>query len=93
MLPFAYGRALDTRIFRAGPLMPALAGMAIKRKTGARGLRAIIEHLMLDVMYETPMRNDITRLVITRDMVEHGLHPLAGIEVIETETEEQKKSA
>ena len=69
----------------------ALASMAIKRKTGARGLRAIIEHLMLDVMYETPMRNDITRLVITRDMVEHGLHPLSGIEVIEAE--EQKKSA
>ncbi|MBT8045765.1 MAG: ATP-dependent protease ATP-binding subunit ClpX [Pontiella sp.] len=71
--------------------LSALAGMAIKRKTGARGLRAIIEHLMLDVMYETPMRNDIARCVITRDMVEHGLHPLSGIEVVEAE--EQKKSA
>ncbi len=71
--------------------LTALASMAIKRKTGARGLRAIIEHLMLDVMYETPMRNDIARCVITRDMVEHGLHPLAGIEVIAAE--EQQKSA
>ncbi|MBT8042769.1 MAG: ATP-dependent protease ATP-binding subunit ClpX [Kiritimatiellales bacterium] len=71
--------------------LSALAGMAIKRKTGARGLRAIIEHLMLDVMYETPMRNDIARCVITRDMVEHGLHPLSGMEVVEAE--EQKKSA
>jgi ATP-dependent Clp protease ATP-binding subunit ClpX len=69
----------------------ALASMAIKRKTGARGLRAIIEHLMLDVMYEIPMRDDVTHSVITRDMVEHGLHPLEGLKV--KETDEKKKSA
>jgi ATP-dependent Clp protease ATP-binding subunit ClpX len=69
--------------------LKALANMAIKRKTGARGLRAIIEHLMLDVMYEIPMRNDVTHSVITRDMVEHGLHPLEGLKIVETE----KKSA
>jgi ATP-dependent Clp protease ATP-binding subunit ClpX len=56
--------------------LEALAGMAIRRKTGARGLRAIIEHLMLDVMYEIPMRDDVSHCTITRDMVEHGLHPL-----------------
>ena len=67
----------------------ALARMANKRKTGARGLRAIIEHLMLDVMYEIPTRDDVTHCVITRDMVEHGLHPLEGLKLIETE----KKSA
>jgi len=54
----------------------ALARMAIKRKTGARGLRAIIEHLMLDVMYEVPMRDDVKQCRITREMVEEGLHPL-----------------
>jgi len=59
--------------------LKALANMAIKRKTGARGLRAIIEHLMLDVMYEVPMRKDSNHCVITRDMVEHGLHPLEGL--------------
>jgi len=69
--------------------LEALANMAIKRKTGARGLRAIIEHLMLDVMYEIPMRSDITHSTITRDMVEHGLHPLEGLKVVEAE----KKSA
>ena len=69
--------------------LTSLAAMAIKRKTGARGLRAIIEHLMLDVMYETPMRDDITHCTITRDMVEHGLHPLEGLKVVET----KKKSA
>ena len=71
--------------------LKALASMAIKRKTGARGLRAIIEHLMLDVMYEIPMRNDITHSTITRDMVEHGLHPLEGLKI--REASEEKKSA
>jgi ATP-dependent Clp protease ATP-binding subunit ClpX len=65
--------------------LKALARMAIKRKTGARGLRAIIEHLMLDVMYEIPMRDDVTHCSITRDMVEHGLHPLEGLRIVESE--------
>jgi len=71
--------------------LKALARMAKKRKTGARGLRAIIEHLMLDVMYEIPMRDDVTHSTITRDMVEHGLHPLEGLKVVESD--EEKKSA
>jgi ATP-dependent Clp protease ATP-binding subunit ClpX len=72
----------------------ALAAMAIKRKTGARGLRAIIEHLMLDVMYEIPMRDDVTHCTITRDMVEHGLPPLDGLTLREpSDTEVHKKSA
>ena len=69
----------------------ALASMSIKRKTGARGLRAIIEHLMLDIMYETPMRNDITHCMITREIVENGLHPLTALNT--PESGEQKKSA
>jgi ATP-dependent Clp protease ATP-binding subunit ClpX len=54
----------------------ALAKMAIKRKTGARGLRAILEHLMLDVMYEVPQRDDIDVCKITRDVVEGRAHPI-----------------
>ncbi|MCF7818749.1 MAG: ATP-dependent protease ATP-binding subunit ClpX [Kiritimatiellales bacterium] len=69
----------------------ALASMAIKRKTGARGLRAIIEHLMLDVMYEIPMRDDVSHCIITRDMVEHGLPPLEGLKL--REPKDKKKSA
>jgi ATP-dependent Clp protease ATP-binding subunit ClpX len=53
----------------------SLAKMAIKRKTGARGLRAILEHLMLDVMYEVPQRSDITHCRITRDVVEGRAQP------------------
>jgi ATP-dependent Clp protease ATP-binding subunit ClpX len=54
----------------------ALAKMALKRKTGARGLRAILEHLMLDVMYEVPQRDDIDCCRITRDVVEGRAHPI-----------------
>ncbi|MGE4489777.1 MAG: ATP-dependent Clp protease ATP-binding subunit ClpX [Kiritimatiellales bacterium] len=54
----------------------SLAQMAIKRKTGARGLRAILEHLMLDVMYEVPQRTDITSCHVTKDVVEGRAHPI-----------------
>ena len=46
-----------------------IAKKAIERKTGARGLRSIIEEIMLDVMYELPSREDIEKCVITKDTV------------------------
>ena len=48
----------------------AIAKEAHRRKTGARALRGIVEELMLDVMYELPSRKDLTRCMITREMVE-----------------------
>lgn len=48
----------------------AIAQEAYRRKTGARALRGILEELMLDVMYELPSCNDITRCTITKEMVE-----------------------
>jgi ATP-dependent Clp protease ATP-binding subunit ClpX len=48
----------------------AIAHEAYRRKTGARALRSIVEELMLDVMYELPSRKDVTRCMITREMVE-----------------------
>ena len=47
----------------------ALADQAIARGTGARGLRAIMERLMLDVMYDVPSRTDVGRCTITADVV------------------------
>jgi len=49
----------------------AIAKEAYRRKTGARALRGIVEQLMLDMMYELPSRKDVTRCLITRDMVEN----------------------
>lgn len=48
----------------------AIAAEAFRRKTGARALRGILEELMLDVMYELPSRQDVTRCTITKEMVE-----------------------
>ncbi len=47
----------------------AVAKEAIRRNTGARGLRAILEDIMLDVMYEIPSRGDIVKCVITKDVI------------------------
>lgn len=46
-----------------------IAKKAIERKTGARGLRSIIEGIMLDVMFDLPSREDITKCIITKETV------------------------
>ncbi len=53
----------------------AIASQAIKRKTGARGLRSILEHLLMDTMYELPSRDDIEQVVVTEEAVKAGLPP------------------
>jgi ATP-dependent Clp protease ATP-binding subunit ClpX len=49
--------------------LSAVAREAIKRETGARGLRAILEHIMLDVMYKIPSMEDVRECVITADTI------------------------
>lgn len=49
--------------------LQAIASEAMKRHTGARGLRAILEETLLDVMFELPSRDDVERCVITRETV------------------------
>jgi len=44
-----------------------IAHTAIERKTGARGLRAVLEEIMLDIMYEVPSRDDVERCIVTLD--------------------------
>jgi ATP-dependent Clp protease ATP-binding subunit ClpX len=55
--------------------LASIAAEAIKRKTGARGLRAIIESIMLDVMFELPSRDDVTKCSITKDSVLNKVPP------------------
>ncbi|MDD2510770.1 MAG: ATP-dependent Clp protease ATP-binding subunit ClpX [Syntrophomonas sp.] len=56
--------------------LQAIADEALRRNTGARGLRAIIEDIMLEVMYEIPSRLDVTKVAITRDVIEKKEQPL-----------------
>lgn len=55
--------------------LEAISKEAIKRNTGARGLRAIIEGIMLDVMFEVPSREDVSKCVITEKVVLDKLPP------------------
>lgn len=54
----------------------AIAAEAIERKTGARGLRSIIENIMLDVMYDLPSREDVVDCIITKESVTDEKHPI-----------------
>jgi len=55
--------------------LEAMADLALKRKTGARGLRSIIEKLLLDEMYESPSRKDITKIIIDKENVLNDIAP------------------
>jgi ATP-dependent Clp protease ATP-binding subunit ClpX len=52
-----------------------IAKEALKRKTGARALRSIVEEIMLDIMYEVPSKEDIKEFVVTKEMVEKKQSP------------------
>ena len=53
-----------------------LARVAKERKTGARGLRAILEHIMLDIMYDIPLKEDVKECRVTKSMVTSQLTAL-----------------
>jgi ATP-dependent Clp protease ATP-binding subunit ClpX len=59
--------------------LDAVAEEAIERKVGARGLRIILEELMLDIMYQVPSTPDIKELVISRDVIERRVPPLTAV--------------
>ncbi len=56
--------------------LDAIATEAFMRRTGARGLRSIVEEALLDVMFEIPSRDDIVRCVITKEVFTEGSFPL-----------------
>jgi ATP-dependent Clp protease ATP-binding subunit ClpX len=72
--------------FNEGALR-AIAHKAVERKSGARGLRAILEELMLDVMYEIPSVKNVTECRITEEVVVHNKKPILVYESGTTEAE------
>ena len=56
--------------------LQAIAKKALKRKTGARGLRSILENVLLDTMYELPTLENVSKVVIDENTIEHGVQPL-----------------
>lgn len=55
--------------------LQAIAKEALRRNTGARGLRSIIERIMLDVMFDVPSRDDVEKCVVTEASVKEGVEP------------------
>ncbi len=56
--------------------LDAVSKEATKRKSGARGLRSILEATMLDIMYEIPSRDDVSEVVISEDVIRSGVEPM-----------------
>ena len=56
-----------------------VAKKAIERKTGARGLRGILEETMMDIMYEIPSREDVEKVLINKDCIENKSEPILSL--------------
>src|SRR6267378_473729 len=78
----------DVRLTIEKDALKAIAQKAIKRGTGARGLRAILEEMMTDIMFDLPSRDDVREVAITAECVTSGRAPL-----LVTERPRQKKEA
>jgi len=53
-----------------------IAKKALERKTGARGLRSIMEHSLLDLMYELPSLKDLSKVIVDAGVIEHTSEPI-----------------
>ena len=67
--------------------LSAVANKTIERGTGARGLRAVLEEVMLDIMFNLPSRDDVREVVITLETIEEGSEPLL---ILEPETQRRE---
>jgi ATP-dependent Clp protease ATP-binding subunit ClpX len=68
----------DVQLAFTDEALSQVAHLAIKRDTGARGLRAILEDVMLDIMYDLPSRPEISSVTITEDVINHEGEPELG---------------
>ena len=53
----------------------AIAQTAMSRKTGARGLRSIVENVMMEIMFDIPSLKGPKKVIVTRDVVENSVKP------------------
>jgi len=65
----------DVQLEFEAEALDAIAELALKRGTGARGLRAIMEHVLLGVMYDIPGREDVERVIVTADCINSDAQP------------------
>ena len=85
-----YGKLFEmegVRLRFSDDALKAVANKAIKRKTGARGLRAILEGILLDLMYELPSMQNVEEVIINADVVDNGAPPV----IVHSETKRESK--
>lgn len=68
-----------------------VAKLAIERKTGARGLRSILESIMMEIMYEIPSRDDIKKCIVTKETIRN--HQLPTLVLVDAKRESAKREA
>jgi ATP-dependent Clp protease ATP-binding subunit ClpX len=64
------------RLTFAEPALKAVATQAVERKTGARGLRAILENVLLNTMFDLPSRNGVEEVVVNKEVITNKAEPL-----------------
>jgi ATP-dependent Clp protease ATP-binding subunit ClpX len=77
----------DIDLVFADDSLESIADKALERETGARGLRSILEEVLLDVQFELPSRRDVRKCVITRETITKGLKPTLVTEAARDEDE------
>jgi ATP-dependent Clp protease ATP-binding subunit ClpX len=77
----------------ADDALGAVADKALERNTGARGLRSILEEVLLEVQFELPSRGDVTKCVVTKETIEKNLKPTLVTEAAKAAKSRQKASA
>jgi len=88
-----YGKLFDmenVELSFTDDALEAVAKKAIQRKTGARGLRSILEAILLDTMFDLPSLEDVSEVVVDKDVVEGRKEP---VRVIESKAKAKKESA
>jgi ATP-dependent Clp protease ATP-binding subunit ClpX len=72
----------------ADEALNSIADKALERETGARGLRSIIEEVLLEVQFELPSRRDVQKCVVTRETIERGTAPTLVTVAVDDEQDE-----
>ncbi|MBR6787527.1 MAG: AAA family ATPase, partial [Clostridia bacterium] len=73
--------------------LKAIAQRAMQQKSGARGLRAIIEKALLDTMFDLPSRKDVTACAVTREVITDGAKPALTVAAHASKTRKTAKKA
>src|SRR5699024_6575970 len=76
----------DTLLTFTDDALDAIADLALERKTGARGLRAILEEILVPIMYDIPDRDDVTEVIITGEVARGEAEPELVILAAEEKT-------